>query len=193
MIKQPPQSWFEMADLRRRWFANAVWVPLRAIESQEQGTYGRPGYTGETLAVGSVAFPLDKRDEAEKLGWVDIGISHNGGPYAFREGGYKPCEVYQYRDGEDLGVDLVFEQHINSAQGRVWHLSQDLVLALRLLQDGDRWVRPEEDYVEVVRQRRDAEGKIVTIEIRSEFLRDYLAARGMALRLAYYRERMAVF
>jgi hypothetical protein len=54
------------------------------------------------------------------------------------------------------------------------------------------WVRPEEGYPDVARQRRDKSGKIVAIEIRSEFLRDYLAARGLALRVAYYRQRMAI-
>jgi hypothetical protein len=188
VIQNLRQDWFEMADLRRRRFATSVWVPLRAIESNEKGAYGRPGFVGDSLYVGSVAFPLNRREEAEKLGWTDIGIKRQGGPHAFSDGGYKPCEVYQYRDGEDLGVDLVFEQQI-TGQSSIWHLSQDLVLALRLVRDGDSWIRPEENYIEVVRERRDAEGKVVAIEIRNEFLRDYLAARGMALRLVYYRQR----
>jgi hypothetical protein len=189
----PPQEWFEMPDLRRRRFATAVWVPLRSSETiLEVGKRSRPGFVEEILYAASVAFPLANREEAEKLGWMDIGIRHSGGPCAFRDGTYKPCEVYQYSDGDDLGVDLVFEQHVRGGHPNVWHLNQDLVLALNLLQENDVWVRPEEDYVIVARQRRDAENRVVAIEIRSDFLRDYLAARGMALRLYYYRQRQAV-
>lgn len=187
---RPPQEWFEMPELRRRKLAAAVWVPLRSTETViDKGKIGSPGYLEEVFYSGSVAFPRDKRADAENLEWSDIGL-HNTGPYAFRDHPYKPVEVFQYNDGVDLGVDLVFVQQF--AHARVWHLSQDLVLALRLLQEGDEWLRPEEGYVVVARQRRDSKGKIFAIEIRGDFLRDYLAARGLALRLYYYRSRTAV-
>jgi hypothetical protein len=182
-----PQEWFEMADLRRRRFENTVWVPLRSSERVEHNNGGE-----EIFAAGCVAFPPSKRVDAERLGWSDLGIIHDGGPYAFNDGRYKPCEVYQYRDGEDMGIDLVFDQYVSGGHNRVWHVNQDLILALRLLQEGDTWVRPEEDYVQVIRQRKDATGRVISIEIRSEFLRDYLAARGLSLRVAYYRQRIAI-
>jgi hypothetical protein len=181
------QEWFEMADLRRRLFINSVWIPLRAVETTK-----RDGGGEEIFASGSVAFPPTERANAERLGWSDLGLLHSGGPYAFRDHPYKPAEVYQYRDGEDMGVNLVFEQHLGNGHANVWHLNQDLVMALGLLQEGDSWVRPDEDYIEVVRQRRSADGPICAIEIRAEFLRDYLAARGLALRVAYYRQRTAI-
>jgi hypothetical protein len=182
-----------MTDLRRRRFAAAVWVPLRAAETSfEEGQSYRPGWKEEILAANAVAFAPDRRTEAEQLDWHDIGIGHSGGPYAYRNGRYKPCEVYERNEHEDLGVDLVFDQHVGNGHQRIWHLSQDLVMALKLLQEGDQWVRPEEDYAVVVRQRRDADGLVVAIEIRSDCLRDYLAARGLALRLYYYRARTAV-
>jgi hypothetical protein len=189
----PPQVWFEMGELRRRKFATAVWVPLRSAETtREGGVRNRPGYVEEVFYAGSIALPLGSRAEAEKLGWMDIGLHHSGGPHAFRDGSYKPCEVYQYTDGVDLGIDLIFDQRVGAGHPNVWHVSQDLILALNLIQEGDNWVRPEEDYVIVIRQRRNAEKRIVAIEIRSDFLRDYLAARGMALRLYFYRSRLAV-
>jgi hypothetical protein len=193
IISGPPQRWYEMPDLRRRWFANSVWIPLRAAETtHNEATFGRPGYSEEVFCAGSVAFAPENRVRAEELGWTDIGLIHNGGPYAFSDGSYKPCEVYQYTDGANLGIDLVFVQQVSGDHPNIWHLSQDLVMALGLLQEGDVWVRPEENYTEVVRQRRGTHGDINAIEIRKEFLQDYLAARGPALRLAYYRQRMAV-
>jgi len=187
------REWFEMRDLRRRRFENAGWIPLRAGETINPiGQYGRPGSSEELFCAGCIAVPKAKQTEAERLGWMDIGLSNLGGPHAFSDGSYKACEIYQYRDGEDLGISLVFEQHVVGDHPKIWHINQDLILALRLVQEGDSWVRPEENFVEVIRQRRDSSNQVTAIEIRTEFLRDYLAARGMALRLSYYRQRMAV-
>lgn len=181
-----------MADLRRRRFAAAVWVPLRAGETvHSEGQFGKPHNREEIFYSGSVAFPPASRSLAETLGWHDLGVSHSGGPYAFKDKPYKPAEIYQYNDGEDVGIDLIFEQH-ESGHPNIWHINPDLILALGLIQEGDVWVRPAEGYTDVIRQRRDNSGEVIAIEIRSEFLRDYLAARGLALRVAYYRRRMAV-
>lgn len=187
----PSQSWFEMADLRRRRFATMVWVALHSSEKiAEQGEHGKPGWKEEYLLLHSTAFAPDKRAKAELLDLHEFG--HERVPHAYRNGEYKPCEVYQHNDHEDFGIDFVFNQHLGNEHPRILHLSQDLVMALRLLKEDDHWVRPEEDYAVVARQRRDAEGEIVAIEIRSDCLRDYLAARGLALRLCYYRSRTAV-
>jgi len=186
MAEAVPQEWFEMVDLRRRRFATSVWIPLRVSETLEEN--GRE----EVFAAGCVAFPPSRRTEAETLGWSDLGLMHSGGPYAFRDRPYKSAEIYQYNEGDDMGIDLIFDQHIGNGHGSLWHINQDLILALELLQEGDVWVRPAEGYVEVIRQRRNKDGKIRAVEIRSDFLRDYLAARGLALRLAYYRQRVAV-
>lgn len=182
-----------MTDLRRRRFATAVWVPLRASETTVfSGSYGKPGSKEETLAVGCVGVPLARRAEAEKLQWMDIGLHNEGRPYAFEDGRYKRADVYQYSDGEDFATNFVMHQGFDGAQDSIWHVNQDLVLALGLVQEGDSWVKPDEGFVEVIRQRRGPDGRVIAIEIKNEFLRDYLAARGMALRLYYYRQRFAV-
>jgi hypothetical protein len=199
-MKQPPDSnartpaaWFEMTDLRRRKYATAVWVPLRVSENTVfAGNTGRPGNKEEWLCVGCIGVPIANKAEAEKLQWMDIGLSNEGRPYAFQDGRYSRAEAYQHNDGEDFGVNFVHEQRISGSNQRFWHVNQDLLLALDLMQEGDAWVKPDEGYVEVLRQRRDADGKVVAIEIKNEFLRDYLAARGLALRLYCYRQRFEV-
>lgn len=188
-----PVTWFEMTDLRRRSFATAVWIPLRASETTiHAGKNGLPGNKEENLSLGCIGVPLAQMAEAEQLDWMDIGLQNEGMPYAFRDGGYKRAETYQHTDGEDFGVNFVHEQQISGTNRRFWHVNQDLLLALGLVQEGDVWVRPDEGYVEVMRQRRDADGSVVAIEVKNEFLRDYLAARGLALRLYCYRRRFEV-
>src|SRR5688572_19866421 len=88
------QAWFEMADLRRRRFAGAVCVPLRASEliTNDLGAE-------ETFAANAVAIALEKRAAAEHLGWSDMGLLHSGGPFASPREGYKPCDTARCRPG----------------------------------------------------------------------------------------------
>jgi hypothetical protein len=188
----PSQEWFEMTELRRRRFAEAVWVPLAASESVSvEGARSSPGWREELFLAGAIAFPPEHRGVAEHLDWHAFSdVGH--GPYAFKDGRYKTAENYQIEEGENTGVELVFRQYVSSSHPTIWHVNQDLILALGLLQEGDVWVRPDEAYVEVMRQRRSPTGQAIAIEIKREFLQDYLAARGMALRLGCYRQRAAI-
>ena len=65
-------------------------------------------------------------------------------------------------------------------------------MALGLLREADEWLRPSEDYCIVARLRRDPDGHPTACEIKNEFLRDYLTAREMALRLTFYRKREVI-
>ena len=65
-----------------------------------------------------------------------------------------------------------------------------MVVALHLVKEGDNWVRPEENFVVVARETVSEDGEHRQIEIKREFLLDYLAARNLSLRLSYYRQRV---
>ncbi len=185
------RDWFEMNAIRRRRVENAVWVPLRQSESTKKGEHGFEGYQEEFSGAGSVMVPTNLRDEGRNLGWGDIGLIHNQGPWASEEN-YKPTDIYQVRTGEDLGVELALVQSFDGAAPAIWHLNQDLVFALSLLREGDSWVRPDEDFLEVARLKRNEDGRPVLLEIRAEHLRDYLAARRMALRIARFQSRECI-
>jgi hypothetical protein len=186
------QDWILQKKETRRIFANATWVPLRASFNDGQGQVGvtEIGYISEFFGCGSVAFPPEHREVAEKLGWSDIGIGHNVRPYAYEDGHYSSIEQYQYNDKEAIGVELVFEHQQPVVGGMLWILNPDLVVALHLIKDGDNWVRPEENFVVVVREVLDERENHRRIEIKREFLIDYLAARNLSLRLSYYRQRV---
>lgn len=182
------QQWFEMEKIRHRKLDNAVWIPLRAYQEEEVGEYGYPGYKSDMFAVGSVAVPLDKRAEAEKLGWTDVGLirSHRG---SIEGGQYVTAEIFdRARLGEACA--LVLDQSGNG-EGRVWHLHQDLVLALHLTRENDVWLAMDEGYIEVARLRMK-HGRPTLLEIRAGHLKAYLCARGMALYVSSYRKREEV-
>ncbi|WDL20012.1 hypothetical protein JH268_20615 [Xanthomonas campestris pv. campestris] len=186
------REWILQSRETRRRFDNATWVPLRASETHEDGRGDLKdiGYVSEYFGCGSVAFPPQNREEADRFGWGQIGISHSARPYAYEDGHYSPVEEFQYNDKQSIGVELVYEHDQPVVGGRQWMLSPDLIIALRLVKDGNRWVRPEEDFVEVVREKVNKDGSHTSIEIKREFLLDYLAARGLSLRLSYYRQRI---
>lgn len=184
------EAWILQSSEIRRPFSRATWVPLRASLNDEMGNVKEIGYTGDVFACGSVAFPKQHSELAERLSWSDIGIGHTIAPYAYTDGHYSPIDEYQYNDKEPIGISLVFEHPQPVVGGRQWILNPDLVVALRLIKDGPNWVRPEEDFVVVARERIDTAGHHLLIEIKREFLMDYLAARGLSLRLSYYRQRV---
>ncbi len=186
------RDWVLQTREAQRSFANATWVPLRASQDDEQGKVRvtEVGYVSEFFGCGSVAFPPQHREVAEKLSWSDLGIGHSARPYAYKDGYYSPIDQYQYNDKEPIGVELVFVHDQPVVGGTKWILSPDLVVALRLVKEGNNWVRPEEDFVVVAREVLDDSGKHRLIEIKREFLIDYLAARGLALSVSYYRQRV---
>ncbi|MGY3959986.1 hypothetical protein [Aeromonas popoffii] len=185
------QEWILQIKETRRTFSNATWIPLRANENDENGKIKKVGYYSEYLGCGSVAFPPEHRKLVEeRLGWSDIGIGHTVAPYAYEDGYYATIDQYQYNDKEPIGVNLVFEHPQPVVGGKQWILNPDLVVALRLIKDGTNWVRPEEDFVVVAREHFDKNGEHRLIEIKREFLIDYLAARNLSLRLSYYRQRV---
>ncbi|MEZ5680589.1 MAG: hypothetical protein R3E14_04755 [Erythrobacter sp.] len=187
-------DWYLFKDLKRKPLQRNNWIPLRAIEHQRKiGTFGNIGYLRDTFACGSVAIPIAHRELAERLGWSDIGLIHETRPYA-DEDGYKPADKFllDWSEPEPSGVSLVINQSFGFERPAEWHLHQDLVIALGLIREGDVWVRPDEDFIDVVRMHKDNEGEPKKIEIRTEFLRDYLKARKMALRIAWYRDRDSI-
>ncbi|MFD0707454.1 hypothetical protein [Photorhabdus akhurstii] len=184
------QDWILQKKETRRAFSNATWVPLRVSINDEQGEVKKIGYISEFFGCGSVAFPPEHKDIADQLSWSDIGICCKAQPYAYKDGYYSSIEQYQYNDKEPIGVHLVFDHPQPVIGGSKWVLNPDLIVALRLIKEGSNWVRPEENFVVVARETLDEKGEQKLIEIKREFLIDYLAARNLSLRLSYYRQRV---
>lgn len=184
------QDWILQKKETRRTFANSTWIPLRASSSEDKGNVKNIGYIGEFFGCGSAAFPPEKIEIAETLGWGDLGLSRGVSPYAYDDGYYSSIEQYQYNDRDPIGINLVFTHYQPVIGLNKWIINPDLIVALHLVKEGDNWVRPEEDFCVVIRELFDSKGNHRLIEIKREFLVDYLAARGLSLRLSYYRQRV---
>ena len=186
------KTWFEMREHRRRRLDAAAWVPLRAAnELRNVGRYGYLGHSREFHGVGTLAAFLDRRSEVSKLGWMDIGIAHSHRPHVDGEQ-YTPADHFISHDGDLLGIHLVLEGDFDGAHELEWHLHPDLVLGLGLRREGDIWLSPDDGYETVVTVTRDAAGAPRQVAMRTEYLKDFLAARRMALYVTSYRERREV-
>lgn len=104
----------------------------------------------------------------------------------------QPAGNHSDHRSDAVGYGLVIDQTLNSKEQTVWHLHQDFVVALRLLREGDKWLRPDEGYIEVARLFRDEMGEPVKLEVRAEQVRDYLCAKDMNLYISSYRSRVEV-
>ena len=186
------QKWFEMEDIRRRNFGKSVWIPLRAVFSNiREGKYGYEGYKEDFFGSGSIAVPIKNIKAAKKLGWMDIGISHQHSGRV-EDGAYIPAEIYKDYDGEFEGVHLVLDQISHDEEPNIWHLNQDLVLALGLKREGNSWIRPQDGYTEVVRLKVTDGNEPMLLEIKAQYLKDYLCARDMALYITHFYSRQLI-
>ena len=184
-----PQSYFELRDVQP--LRNQSWIPLRQITDTSFDTDEPDVYRlEEWIGIATAAVEDGHRAAAETLGWTgDLDVNpHRSGVERW---GYSAADVFRSWN-KTLGINLVIDQHLEQGNRNIWHLHPDLCVALALIQEGDSWFRPEEGWIEVVRLKRNDDGEPFLIEIKAEFLRDYLAARGMALYCSSYRERIAV-
>ncbi|NEX48343.1 hypothetical protein [Pseudotabrizicola algicola] len=191
-MEELSKEWFELRDHRRRQFSRAVWIPIYGIIFPKKHLeYPEIGHIEETFAVGSAVIFNDRRNEADDLEW-HYWSQDNTIPYLTDDGTY--CEAEAFHDGPAgrLGFRLVLSQYINAMHPRQVSINQDFIMAYGLIEEGDSWLRPSEGYEEVIKVKRDGSAEIKFVEVRAEYLKDYLAARKAALRLYYYRQRRAI-
>jgi hypothetical protein len=142
------KDWFEMAGLRRKTFETSVWIPLFEMTNIEKtGKYGFVGYKEEFFGVGSVLIPVDQFDRIDKLNWSNVGIGHDTRVGVEDDGRYNQCDLLDENWYGIKGIFPVLRQSINSEIHRIWHLHQDLLIALELIREGDIWIAPNEDYI----------------------------------------------
>jgi len=182
------RAWLEMRDVVKRRLGNSVWLPLYQSYKTTAGQHSHLGFWDDYFGVRTLAVHVDRRQAVEEYSFSDLANTAGGPGW---DGEYTPFGSHRDDDGE-IGVDLTLWQNFDGPQNSILHLSEDLIFALRLVREGDKWLRPEEGYVEVARLEHDPDGRAKTLLIRPEFLCDYLSARKMALLTLTYRERILV-
>jgi hypothetical protein len=190
-MTQLDQPWFDMDDLRRPRIASSSWIPLRSQQTRERGQYWKLGCIEEYIGAVSIILPAQAREQALQFQWGEAD-RHDDRPWIEDETYYRAGTFTDYQS-DLVGNYPILVQRRDADHQTEWHLDQDLLFALALKREGDVWVCPAEDYLEVVRLKRAPDGDPELIEIRAEQLRDYLCARNAGLLVATYRSRRSVF
>lgn len=186
------QEWFEMKNLRRKVYGNSAWVSLLEHSYLEKnGKSGYEGYKEEFFGVCSVFIPKDKFNKALDLKLSQNGVYNETRAYADKRY-YHQSDVFKNEYVGVTGVYPVLIQRFDGDFNDVWHVHQDIIIALGLLREGDVWVAPNEGFAEVIKLERDPNDKPISLKIKNDFLKDYLCARNMGLVLSTFRERRAV-
>jgi hypothetical protein len=187
------KKWFEFPDKRSRQMDRDAWIVLRASRTIENGL-GRfqPGYEAEFFGAATALIPMRNRAIAEKIvDWWQLGLRSEHAPWVEKRTYHRSDEFHTYP--EDVkGTNLVLCQKGTKSEKQEWHIHPDLVLALNLKREGDTWVAVQEGYTPVIRLSRDAEGGPDLLEIRSEHLKDFLAAQKACLCVSSYRDREVI-
>jgi hypothetical protein len=191
----PPPSmsleWFEMADLKKYRFENKVWIPLYAQQVVfEEGKAGFVGFREEYFEAHSLIVSTNQKNEALVLEWMDVSGGSDNKPWFDGEKTLRPASNYESDDVQ--GTIPVLIQYFEVQRTNEIHLNEDIVLGLGLKRIGDVWIRPEEDNVEVIRLIRNDNSDSVRVNIKAEFLKDFLCAANAGLILLTYQSRKAI-
>lgn len=187
------RRWFEFADLRGRSTDRAVWIPLRAFHKtiSDEDEYA-DGHEEEHFAAASACFAVGQRDLVTKtVSWSSLSLMNDQAPYV-QDGRYVPADVYGGDSDSLRGTYLVLSQQGNALESGEWIIHPDLILSLQLKREGDTWVAMNEGYESVIRLHRKATGSPSLVEIRANYLKDFLAAREEVLCVSTYRSREAI-
>jgi len=187
------QNWFEFGDRRSRSMDRDAWIALRAAKkTADFPERFRSGYEDEFFGAVTAAIPTRKRKIAEKvINWHQLGLMGDNGPWFEHKTYHRADEFHTYP--EDVkGTHLVLCQRGTQNEHQEWHPHPDLVLGLNLKREGDVWLAVEEGYAPVIRLSRNPDGAPDLLEIRSEHLKDFLAAINACLCVSTYRSREVI-
>jgi hypothetical protein len=188
MPDRQDKTWFEARDVTRARLSAGIWIPLYVSVSAEQKRFGQANHRSEFVGVRTFAVARKDRPDAESVDFSRAAQSHQHFAYGKK---YYPTEAFISNDEKPIGVHLALVQGFDGAAPTVWSLNQDLVFALGLLREGDSWLCPAEGFEEVAQIRRSHAGAPTGLYIKPDYLKDYLAARKMALRIVQFLKRLS--
>ena len=184
-----PLQWIECTDIERLSFDRATWIPI-LLEKDDvaHGEFGSPGYRKGYRDFDSIIVPLASKEKFEMIDWQSVSRHNSDTAWADDNGFYPPGSY----SGDPGVLYPVVQRSFDTNDPRQWDLLQELEVGLRLLRNGDRWIAPDEDDIEVARLERDSEGRPDAVFFRAEHLRDYLCAKKAALLLTGFVFRDAI-
>lgn len=181
-----PKEWFELSDVIKASPEKQIWTTI--WQSETIGcTKLAPDFQEITIFTHAIAFPSELAEKALSIEWDNVSPGFGNTPEYENE--YITSDTRVSLIPGQPGTYLVLEQYFETQDNEELYLHQDLILALKLKPQGDSWINPKEDGSIIAKIERDENNERKSLKIRTDYLRDYLAARKMGVVLCSYFER----
>lgn len=175
------------------------YVILAGYESWRPSGYERIPIYGEPTRYGSCMIPVESKQRA--LDEIDYSLmpTFSGGYFEDFSGKSKYITNESFEHNKGLIVEPLYVDRYWSGLGlHIYEPSQRLTLYLELLNKGNEWIDPynNEVVIRIIKKEeldRDIKHTLHKIEIKIDYLKDYLAAREAGLLIAKHSSRCIVF
>jgi hypothetical protein len=134
---------------------------------------------------------MDMKDVAKEINWSDLGLSYSHGSYIEEDIYYPADHFYEYRNKLSGILPVIIQESMDDIPSP-WLLNQDIMVALKLRKENDSWICLKNGYEEAVRIKRNHKSEEELLEIKANYLKDYLCARNMFLYITSYSERKII-
>lgn len=182
------KDWLLLNDIRNDRFDKHTWITILAYIPQNNSIdLGNEGYTQQYDCVKSVMVKTSMLKHLNELPLSSIWQSGNHQPSAYK-GNYTTLESFNDYHSNITGEYLAFERIHPYSRDHDIQISNDLIFALDLFKIGNFYCNPHEDNDKVIIiNNLPNDGYIV--QVKREYLLDYLSARNMHLIIDRYYER----
>jgi hypothetical protein len=151
-FEKAPVSWAEAHDIETLSFEKATWIPLYIAKTDIlRGQFGRIGDREAAHFYDSIVVPLELREKFEAVDWQSVNRNWPDSAWVDEEGEFHPPGCY---NGDPRIRYAVIQQWFETGEPAQWDLLQELSVGLHLFRQGDSWIRPEENDIEVARLER---------------------------------------
>jgi len=183
------KNWLLMNDIKNVNITDKSWITVLAyIEERNDINPGYDGYQRQYDCINSI---IIKKNEIKKLPLLlrnTVIQSADNRPSAY-DRTYERIEEFSDYQSKITGEYFIYKRNHPLNQKREICISQDLIFALDLFNIGDNYYDPHFNDELVIRIDNDDKKETYKVDIRKDYLLDYLSARNMSLLVDRYFER----
>lgn len=193
-------SFLEFEDVINQDPNNEPYVILEGSESIQPDKFKELAIYGELTRISTIMIPTDLKERAlDEIEHYSLPTFSNGN-FEHKEEGqwrYDPGESWEYNEG--LKVEpLIIKRSWSGLDNSFIEPTQRLVLYLNLLKEDTVWIDPynNEEIIKVKAEKKyedEVSYHVDKIEIKIDYLKDYLAARNSGLLFIKFSMRGLIF
>lgn len=183
------KNWLLMNDIKNINITDKSWITVLAyIEEKNDINLGYNGYQRQYDCINSI---IIKKKELKKLPLLmrnTVMQSADNRPSAY-DRTYERIEEFNDYHSKITGEYFIYKRSHPLTQKREISISQDFIFAMDLFCIGNNYYDPHFDDELVIRVENDEHKETYKVDIRKDYLLDYLSARNMSLIVDRYFER----